>query len=124
MICRLWEGTTKQEKRDEYLDYIKKTGVQKCLDTPGNEGVLVLTMENDDSCRFLFISLWQSMEVIKGFAGDDVNKAVFFPEDKEYLYELNPIIDHYELQINETPPDVATIPAPSNGLATMLHSKK
>lgn len=104
MICRLWSGATRLEKGDEYLEYLRKTGVQKCLDTPGNEGVLVLRMNAADRSRFLFISLWKSMEVIKGFAGDDVSKAVFFPEDKDYLFELNPIIEHYELKINETPP--------------------
>jgi len=47
--------------------------------------------------HFLFISFWKSMDAIRRFAGDDVERAKYYPEDREYLLELEPTVTHYEV---------------------------
>ena len=36
------------------------------------------------------------MEAIKKFAGDDYEKARYYPEDEKYLLEFEERVDHYE----------------------------
>jgi hypothetical protein len=47
--------------------------------------------------EFLLISLWDSTEAICQFAGDDIEKAVFYPEDKRFLVERDEQVSHYEV---------------------------
>lgn len=101
MFARHWRGCTPREKKAEYLEYLKRTGVKSHRATPGNLGVRVLVREDGDRAEFLVISFWDSLESIKGFAGEDIGRAVFYPEDRDYLLELSPEILHYEVYANE-----------------------
>jgi len=50
-----------------------------------------------ENTEFLLLSLWRSMDDIKGFAGEEVEKAVYYPADKEFLLDMVPTVDHYEI---------------------------
>src|SRR4051812_42714396 len=67
MIARVWRGVTPRAKANEYHLYLQRTGVKDCEATPGNRGVYVLRREEGDESEFLFISLWDSLDVIRGF---------------------------------------------------------
>lgn len=97
MIARTWHGVVPKSKSDEYLEYLEKTGVPDSKSTEGNRGVFVLRRNEDDKTHFLFISLWESFDAIRKFAGDDIDKARYYPEDKKYLLELEPNVTHYEV---------------------------
>jgi len=56
MIARVWKGTTRTERADEYLDYIKRTGVAQCRSTPGNLGVSILRRTTDQGAELHFTS--------------------------------------------------------------------
>jgi|SRR5439155_11043585 len=101
MIARLWTGAVPGSRSDRYLEYLQKTGVQECRATPGNRGVYVFRRVADGRAEFLFISLWQSLEAIKAFAGSDVDNAVYFPEDRDFLLEMDPRVRHYEVCVAE-----------------------
>jgi heme-degrading monooxygenase HmoA len=62
--------------------------------------VLALRRIVDNRAEFLLVSLWDSMESIRGFAGDDVNKAVFYPEDERFLIERDDHVSHFEVVFN------------------------
>lgn len=99
MIARVWRGATPKKKSDRYLAYLEETGVKECEATPGNCGVYVLRRVDEGRAEFLFISLWESFEAIKSFAGSDIDKAVYFPEDREFLLEMEPHVRHYEVAV-------------------------
>ncbi len=101
MIARIWSGRTPESKADRYLSYLKKTGVKDYQSTKGNRGVYVLRRTIDANAEFTLISLWDSMEAIRGFAGPDVDKAVYYPEDKDFLLELEPKVSHYQVMVAE-----------------------
>lgn len=65
--------------------------------TKGNLGTYVLTRQVGGNTEFLLLSLWRSMDDIRGFAGKDVEKAVYYPADKEFLLDMVPTVDHYEV---------------------------
>ena len=39
----------------------------------------------------------ESHEAIRAFAGEDLEKARYYPEDADYLLELEPTVTHYEV---------------------------
>ncbi len=97
LIARIWRGTTPASKREAYLEYLHETGVKEYAATPGNRGVLVLTRDSEDRTEFTLVSLWESREAIEAFAGADIGRAVFYPEDDEYLVERELEVEHHEV---------------------------
>ena len=65
--------------------------------TPGNRGVQVLRRIRDDEAEFVLISHRDSLDAIRAFAGDDYERAVHYPDDKDYLLDFAPNVDHFEV---------------------------
>jgi heme-degrading monooxygenase HmoA len=99
MIARTWHGMTEASKADEYLDYLNKTGVPGYRATQGNLGVYVLRRIEGDKAHFLLLTLWESEEAIKRFAGSEFEKAKYYPEDDRFLLEFEPTVTHYEVLV-------------------------
>lgn len=97
MIARLWHGAVPSEKAEAYRRYLEKTGIPDSKATAGNRGVYVLTRREGKVAHFLFVSLWESRDAIRAFAGEDLEKARYYPEDADYLLELEPTVTHYEV---------------------------
>ncbi len=101
MIARIWHGRIKTEQTNEYTEYVRKTGVARHRQTPGNRGSMILTRTEDSVTHILVVSFWESLEAIKAFAGGAPEVAVYFPEDERYLLELEPGVQHYEVPVKE-----------------------
>ncbi len=97
MIAREWRGTTEAAHADEYLDYLNRTGVADYRSTPGNRGVFVLRRIEGERAHFLLLSLWDDVESIKRFAGEDYEKAHYYPDDARWLLAFETKALHYEV---------------------------
>ena len=97
MIARLWHGAVPRPKADEYHAYLLRTGVPDYRATPGNRGVYVLRRVEGAQTHFLLVSLWDSLEVVRAFAGADIDRARYYPEDDAFLVEREPTVTHYEV---------------------------
>ncbi len=97
MIARLWRGAVRRDDGDAYAEYIERTGVAGYRSTPGNRGVTMLRRDVDDRCEFLVLSLWDSIDAIKAFAGEDYETAVFYPEDERFLLERDEKSSHWDV---------------------------
>jgi hypothetical protein len=101
MIARTWAGATRAADADAYLEYLHATGFASYRATPGNRGVLALRRIENDRAEFLILSLWDSELAIRGFAGDDINRAVFYPEDERFLVGRDEHVNHYQVVFHE-----------------------
>jgi len=97
VIARLWWGRTKAEDYDAYLVYLEESGVAELHATPGNRGVMVLRRLDGDEAEFGVMSLWDSLDDVKAFFGEDVEVAHYYPEDERFLLELEPRVKHFEV---------------------------
>ena len=98
MIARMWRGWVRTEDRNAYADYVEATGMAHYRRTPGNEGAHLLLRDlGDGRTEIVTLSFWKSREVISGFAGDDISRAVFYPEDDRYLVDRETTVTHYEV---------------------------
>ena len=103
MIARIWDGATRAEQGAEYTEYLRRTGVAECSSTEGSRGVYVLRRADAGQARFRFVSLWDSMESVRRFAGSEPEKARYYPEDERFLLTLEPFVEHYEVAIAAGP---------------------
>jgi heme-degrading monooxygenase HmoA len=97
MIARIWRGVVATTDADAYAAYMLATGVSGYATTPGNQGVYMLRRITDAGCEFVMVSLWNSMDDVRSFAGDDIEQAVFYPEDDRFLIDRDLQVRHYEV---------------------------
>ena len=99
MIARVWQGRTRPGMGKAYYSYLEQTGLKEYRATQGFKDVLVLTRENGDGTEYLLITLWDSLEAVKRFAGPEPERAVYYPEDDRYfaVEERRPYVRHYQV---------------------------
>ena len=97
MIARIWRGAVRVDDAAAYARYIQETGIEGYKSTPGNRGAWALWRADGDRAEFVTVSFWDSRESIEAFAGQDIEKAVFYPEDERFLTERDLTVRHYEI---------------------------
>jgi antibiotic biosynthesis monooxygenase (ABM) superfamily enzyme len=100
MIARVWRGATRAEDADEYAAYVEETGLASARALHGNRGTLVLHRVEGDRAEFETIILFDSLDDVRAFAGDDLEAAVFYPEDDRYLVDRDLVSRHYEVDVH------------------------
>jgi len=97
VIARIWRGAVRREDSDEYVEYLRATGLPEYRATSGNRGAWILRRDLGERTEFVTLSFWESLASVEGFAGPDPERAVFYPEDDRFLVERDLTVAHYEL---------------------------
>ena len=101
MVARVWRGWVRAEDEGRYVDYMNETGVPGLAGTDGNRGVYIFSRVVGDRAEVIVTSLWESREAIRGFAGDDIERAVFYPDDDAFLVDRELTCAHYDVPVAE-----------------------
>lgn len=107
MIARSWDGLTKTEQAAAYAEYVRRTGLHDLAATAGNRGAYLLTRREGDETRFRVLSLWDGMEAVRRFAGEEPERARYYPADEAFLKSLDPHVQHFEVVAQGGPPPAA-----------------
>ncbi len=101
MIARIWQGRTRPGMGKAYYEYLEQTGLKEYRATKGFQSGLVLRRDVGEESEYVLVTLWDSMESIRGFAGPEADRAVYYPEDDRYFpqYERRPLVTHYEVLV-------------------------
>ena len=97
MIIRIWHGRTAKERIEDYTNFMKERAAPDYASVKGNLGCYFLRRLDDDAAYFLLITLWESLDAVKDFAGPEPEVAKYYPEDDEFLLEKEPISHLYEV---------------------------
>lgn len=97
MIARIWHGRTSISQAEEYTDFMKEIAIPDYQKTEGFVKLSFLRRTEGEATHFTLITYWENLEVIKNFAGEDYEKAKYYPRDKEYLLEFEEKVFHHEV---------------------------
>ncbi len=104
MILRRWKGLIRTAEREEYRIYIEGTGGTDYTSTPGNLGFQMLFRDlGDGTSEVTTLSWWRSLDDIRGFAGEDIAIARYYPEDDRYLLDRPLHVEHHEVAASSLP---------------------
>jgi heme-degrading monooxygenase HmoA len=103
VIARTWHGRVPASKGDVYHELLRRTGLADYAATPGYRGMLVLRRTEGDVTHFVLTTLWDSIDAIRRFAGDDHERARYYDEDDAFLLEKEPLVVHHEVLEAELP---------------------
>lgn len=97
MIARIWQGRIRAADVAEYGRYIAATGLSDYRATPGNCGAQMLTRIDGEIAHVITLSFWDDIESIRAFAGNDVTRARYYPEDERFLLDFAQRVEHYDV---------------------------
>lgn len=97
VICRIWHGRTARSKADAYTRFLEDRAIPDYRSVAGNLSVAVMRRDEGSVTHFLTVTHWESESSIRAFAGDEVLKAKYYAEDKDYLLEFEPQVQHYSV---------------------------
>ncbi len=97
MIVRFWHGRVPTAKASAYRAFTNARAIPDYRSVPGNISVHVLERAEGDVTHFMTMTFWTSAEAIRAFAGDDIERAKYYPEDADFLLEYEPTVVHYEV---------------------------
>ncbi|MDB5091020.1 MAG: hypothetical protein JWR09_5014 [Mucilaginibacter sp.] len=97
MIERHWKGLAKVEEAYNYEQHLKKETFIKLASLNGFVSAKILKREVPGGVDFLIITVWQSMEAIQQFAGNDVDVAVVPDAVSEMMVSFDKTALHYEV---------------------------
>ncbi|HEY5710958.1 MAG TPA: hypothetical protein VIT38_03595 [Allosphingosinicella sp.] len=97
MIARRWHGRIPAQKAEEYLALMAEVGLPDYRSTDGNCGAWCLHRHDGEIVHVEMFTLWEDETAIRRFAGDDMTRAKYYDFDPDYLLELEPEVEHFEV---------------------------
>jgi len=115
MIVRAWHGRVAAEKADAYHEFLRRVAIPDYARVAGNRGCRILRRAERGEAHFLLLSFWDSLEAVRGFSGEPVERAHYYPEDAGFLLEMEPSVVHYDMEADSIPGtwDAPLRPAPA-----------
>ena len=101
MIVRMWRGRAALSNPLAYSGHFRRRVLPELERIEGFLGASLLRRDGGDAVEFLVLTRWASMDAIRAFAGDDVEKAVVEPEAVAALAAFDHTVQHYEV-VQET----------------------
>ncbi|HEY6304582.1 MAG TPA: YciI-like protein [Terriglobales bacterium] len=97
MVLRMWRGRATVEKSGEYVDHVTKKVFPALHAIEGHRGAYLLQRAVDDAIEFVVLTLWESMQAVRRFAGVKPEKAVVGPEARAVLTAFDESVTHFEV---------------------------
>jgi heme-degrading monooxygenase HmoA len=98
MVARVWRGWTKIENADAYETLLREIVYPGLKEITGYRGGYILRQELTEETEFVTINLFESLDAVKAFAGQDYEIPVFEPEARRLLCKVEPMSRHYTVK--------------------------
>ncbi len=103
MVVRIWHGRTKSTDGDAYAEFLRERAIPDYGSVQGLISVEILSRVENDVTHFLTVTHWETEDAIRAFAGDDLLKAKYYPEDDAFLLEKEPEVTHHTVEGRHEP---------------------
>jgi len=101
MIARVWRGSAANDKANDYAEHLQRAVFPELCRIDGYRGAYVLRRGLDDGVEFTVLTLWESMDAIRQFAGEDAETAVVAPAAQAILRAFDSTVTHYEVVLHQ-----------------------
>lgn len=95
MIMRIFQVTTQPGKEAEFSRFFHDTAIPLMRRQPGLRTVLPGAARPDHPREFSFVMVWESLDALKAFVGEDYDSPHIAPEEAELVADRR--IAHYDL---------------------------
>jgi heme-degrading monooxygenase HmoA len=103
MIARVWTAKIAPADAHLYADHLKSQVLTTLRKVDGYIGAKLLERETSDGVEIVVITLWQSLDSIRKFAGPDLGKAVVSDEIVSLFLQYDQRVRHYNVVVMDDP---------------------
>jgi heme-degrading monooxygenase HmoA len=108
MIIREWRGRASPSRGEAYPDHFRARVLPQLALIPGFVGASLARRRVDDRIEFLVLTRWRSLDAIRAFTGDALDKAVVEPDAVAALLDFDAAVQHYEVVAESPSPTAAS----------------
>jgi heme-degrading monooxygenase HmoA len=101
MIARFWTAKTSKDHAPVYADHLKNHVLATLREVEGYVGARLLEREADDGVEVVVITFWRSLDSVRKFAGDDIERAVVSDEIVPLLLYYDQRVRHYDVVVED-----------------------
>jgi heme-degrading monooxygenase HmoA len=101
VIARFWSAETTQARAPAYRHHLTTHILPTLRKFEGYGGTMLLQRDEADSVELVVITLWQSLDSIRQFAGSDIQQAVVSDKATPLLNRFDQHVRHYEMVVND-----------------------
>lgn len=98
MISRIWRAEATPEGAERYRRHFEGTVVPELRALTGFTKADLLTRQHYDEVSIEVHTFWESLDAVRGFAGDDVTTAIVEPEAQAALIGYDDTVTHFDIQ--------------------------
>ena len=103
MIARFWTAKVAQAHAHIYADHLKSQVLTTVRKVDGYIGTKLLERDTSDGVEIVVITLWQSLDSIRKFAGSDLEKAVVSEDVVSLFLQYDRRVRHYKVVVEDAP---------------------
>jgi heme-degrading monooxygenase HmoA len=97
LIGRLWHGWVTPEHADEYERMLEDDVIPAIDRIDGYRGAYLLRRDLAGGVEFVTLTMFESLEAVRAFAGDDLEAAVVPERGRRLLVRFDERSAHYEV---------------------------
>lgn len=97
MIARVWSARTAESQLQPYLNHLTGNVVPQLRALDGFAGFTVFTRRTGGEIEVVVTTMWESLEKLAAFAGDDLEAAIVPPEAAALLSDYDRRVRHYDV---------------------------
>ena len=97
MISRHWKGIVRNGCDDAYLAHLDRDTFPALKQLPGFVEASILRRETDEGTEFQIVTVWQSLDAIRAFAGQDETVAIVPEAAQRLMVSYDRFVIHYEI---------------------------
>jgi len=101
MIARVWKCIATSNHVADYIAHFEHSVSAELNQIDGYVGAYILRRNVTDNVELTVTTLWESMDVIRKFAGDNVERAVVALRAQQVLETFDSTVTHYEVILKE-----------------------
>jgi heme-degrading monooxygenase HmoA len=101
MIERVWSARTTRDGARTYAEYFRRTVLPELSAIEGYRGARVLERELNGGIELVVVTRWQTLDAIRAFAGDELDRAVVHDEAAVLLTDYDRKVRHYGVVVDE-----------------------
>jgi uncharacterized protein len=97
LIARMWRARSTMEKVSAYVQHATEHVFPALRAIEGHRGACLLRRTFDGTVELVVLTLWESMQAIRKFAGAEPDRAVVEPAARAALTEFDDSVQHFEV---------------------------
>jgi len=96
----MWKGSALPEKAEDYVKHLQVSVLPELRQIDGFKGVYLMRQDSSKDVEFIVLTLWESMDAIHKFAGENAEVAVVAPAAQALFREYDSTVKHFEVVLS------------------------